>query len=247
MFFGMLCFFSMNSTSSEREDVLRSVKNTGNVALHGISARFEKNGEAYLLLPDDSKIITIFPTAVCLGVVDKTPCTPECEPLIYSVARVARDGAEIWAKSYIAMVPEKIAVCDELRLGFEINTSMFEFVISTNSYFFPSTKTFTVSVPLNAMPVSAEQQHIFDQLMFDINTGNATSQLPQNVKVIDAGWLHSVKQNIWKNISIEFPDVPKNRNEASIENRRAQTVLNEKRKHIEFFKRTQTAVFRQHK
>lgn len=200
------CAFAQNSVpigkgSAETFQTKESIQNLG-----GIAVSYDKSGNPYLPLPDGSQITTIWPAAICVNVVDKEPCKPECEPAIYSVARVMSDGKYLWAKSYLVRASKKYVTCDSRVFGFEIWTPVYEVVVGKDAYLIPDGKTFALATGANIYKNGALSPEATQYLLFDVTTGNALSQMPKNMRIIDAEWLRQVKQRSWDGLQKKHPD-----------------------------------------
>jgi len=206
--------------------------------LNVVSALAARSGYGEELnLPDGSVIKTVWPTALCMADSDKepawpnTPCSPECEPFIYSVARVMPDGKQLWAKSYIGRSREFVDACDAYKFGFTIKTGMFNYKVSGRTFYVsPYGGTF-----------------VLGKIHFNADTGETVGKPPPNFTVVDAAWLRQVKEKIWSDAIKRFPDMPfANYDPKQIQinkRRQAERTLLEKNRYELFFDEVEKAVF----
>lgn len=167
------------------------------------ATRSNKSYGEELRLPDGSVIKTVWPAALCVAEVanrpwPNEPCSPPCEPAIYSLARVLPSGKELWAKSYLVRVKQPYELCDSRTLGFTVTTRIFAiggYLDSGLLYKVPFDGTFYTSDP----NLTKEYLRISE------DTGDPVGKIPSNMRVVDAYRLREMKQNLERQIESEIP------------------------------------------
>lgn len=170
----------------------------------------EKTYGAALTLPDGSIIKSVWPAALSVVEVASAlrtqPTTPRCEPAVYSLARVAPDGRELWVKSYLTLGPA-VEVCDRDKLEFTVRSRLSEFggALGTDDliYVKPYDNTFWAG---NIVSRSVGMRNTSNSVMrINADTGELSGTVPPNVRVVDAYELRKIKQELETKILEELP------------------------------------------
>lgn len=197
---GLLLMVTSTWASAQAQPVAKPNPNEND---NVVNAKYSDNTYgAALTLPDGSVIKSVWPAA--MEVVDVAnpwrtqPVTPRCEPAVYSLARVLPNGKELWTKSYLVRGPI-IDACDPDKWGFSVRSGLGEFggFLDTDAlvYLKPYDGTF-----FHGNPKSSKQA-----LRINADTGEVIGQVPSNMRVIDAGKLRKMKQELWTDIERQYP------------------------------------------